>query len=199
MASKKGTTMWVGNPHLSLLSSVWSSQLDKQQIPQGCSEGARTPPPILHHSWVPWRAQEEWVQGCRKNRAHLCLVEWQVLPCQQVTLHQMYTVINRGANEDGEGNGFHSSHFPARPVHDGHHKADNTCVRKGLLGKWRELCNWCTSQTLRSLWSHPTGVCATQPESGTHCPCHKHSPHLSLAQGPFHKITRPAGPSGSPS
>lgn len=103
------------------------------------------------------------MQSCRKNRAHLCLVEWQVLPCQQVALHQVHAVINRGANEDGEGNGFHSSHFPARPVHDGHHKADDPCVGKVLLGKCKGLWDCCTSQLIHinpwGVWDHTLHVC----------------------------------------
>lgn len=77
------------------------------------------------------------------------MVQRQVFPCQQVALHQVHAVIDRRANKDGQRNGFHSPHFPARPVHDGHHQADHTCMKKLMLGKFRGLRECCSAFLLQ--------------------------------------------------
>lgn len=146
------------------------------------------------------------MQGHRKTRAHLCLVQRQVFPCQQVALHQVHTVIDRGTNEDGEGNGFHSSHFPARPVHDCHHQADHPCVKKVMLDKFKELWDYCPGLLIQishwGVWDHsPAGLHASQSESCTHCllPTEANASLTFLwPHGPLNKATRPAGDGEAP-
>jgi len=146
------------------------------------------------------------MKGYRNRRAHLCLVQWQVFPCQQIALHQVHAVIDRGTNEDREGNGFHSSHFPARPVHDGHHQADHPCVKKVTLGKLKGLGDCCpgllTHVNRWGVWGHtPAAVHASQSEPRTHSLLPTGANTCLIfhwPQGPFNQVIRPAGDSEAP-
>lgn len=73
--------------------------------------------------------------GC-PGGPHLGLLWGEILSGQQVALHQVDAVVHGGADEDGQGNGFHGAHLPAAPVHDGHHQADDPCrVGDGVDGE----------------------------------------------------------------
>lgn len=130
-------------PHLSSPTLSLFAHLRRQKLGGCASKGAVRAQLLLEFESLGPRGQ---LQGCPvvlggppklcwgrrriqggKLGAHLILVGGQVLSSQQVALYQMNAVVHRGADQDGQGDGFHSAHLPATPVHDGHHEADDAC------------------------------------------------------------------------
>ena len=106
----------------------------KRRLLQHILVGNRTPwcPATLGglHQWH-WGGRRSLGDGWGRWGTHLSLVGGQILSSQQVALNQVDAVIHRGANEDGQRDGLHSTHLPAAPVHDGHYEAHNACRGQG--------------------------------------------------------------------